>query len=708
MRFASIAASIAATGLIQGCEQRWLSATDNSVSPSLKNNPTLKSTVKPGTSSAISTTTSTAMPASMRSTSAKTSSMITTMISSTVVPSSSAAPSSIISSTVAASSSSSTTVGPITAGPGGALEFRAPPSQPDTSTRFNAAGDYYERLFLEGEGDVESVVHANQGPMNPSAIVRNEVGQWVVNNHMHSVSCVGDSLANLLSNDHARDIAEADYMVFWMASEGPRLMREAGRNCGRGPFVEAGLTCYNLMMLATNIPVPPDRKPRHVARDIGLDRFCLDNEAALVQELTMRIDQTVGRGRPGMSPVEKYGESIKVGYAANWLSFCPNLIEASNRQVREMVFNHGVFRAKVFAASFRDDLHPSLQVQRQTLFQDALGGFLSDRNIGQLFIPVARVEFEGEAGIGQGVVTNWYDEMSAQIFGADSGLFEYVNSNRYVKLKSDVLAQARASGNEMEVRRRLRAAGRFFGHVIAVGRKLSADLTTMFYARLLGKIIGIEALREYEPQQYRYWRDAHEAADYTLLPIPDQAGLPDDADWPESVPDQEYVIDRAASDFVTYYVKEEYSEITRGLFEVIPQSVFESGIKTKQFREILFGALDVDVEDMFQNWRLDGFNAHSQQIVWLQQILRGFDQLNRRKFVGFVTGSSNVPAGGFRMYEFVGVRYKFTIQIKDGNNVLPTSANCFNRLKIGTFSSRDQMQRLLLISLEHGAGFGLV
>ena len=211
------------------------------------------------------------------------------------------------------------------------------------------------------------------------------------------------------------------------------------------------------------------------------------------------------------------------------------------------------------------------------------------------------------------------------------------------------------------------------------------------------------------------YENAHNNGEISNVPIPDQipqAVQPDE--WPVNQHDRDYLLDLAVSNFVTYDVEEEYNEFTAGLFEIIPQSVFESGITTSDLNLLIFGQPDVDVDDMVANWVLTGFDMarnplHRQTIEWLESIVREWDQIHRRKFVQFVTGTPTVPPGGFASYRNIGNRYPFTIENFNYRvDRIPSTHNCFNRIDLGSFTSREEMKRLLELGLTFGGEFGAV
>ena len=621
--------------------------------------------------------------------------------------------------------------------PANALPLEIPP--PVSIARCN--GQFYERYCVEGEGNIPQYI-IGAAPVSDEErgrIVSNAVGEWVVAKITNNppVMAPQEFQDVLVPSVIAARANAVDYKRFWISSKGQdfanhinglRIDNREGR-CGDSGLVQTtfGINCFTFMMLATNIPAAEiaaaGMKPRHLARDLGLDVFCRENQEGLLEELNLRLNfgtnlnaqNLVITRAAGHADETKYKLSFVNGFAANWLSFCPNLINVSSRNIRQKVFEHGVYQTKIINGRVGDEINSlSLWVPRRSLFADAMAfpdGLLSGNRNSQLLWRILSVNFRGERGAGYGVLTNYYDEMSLQIFGQDSGLFDFVNQNTYVRLKKGLLANSRTLGTYDQVVAKLRAAGRFLGHVICANRRLSVDLSVMFLARLLGKIIGFEALHHYEPQIEQFYENAHNYGQDSGVPIPEAIPEAEQPDvWPQDQLARDNILDRAVSNFMTYDVEEEYREFAGGLFEIIPQSVFESGITTSDLNLLIFGNPDVDVDDMVANWRLLDYHprspVHRQTLEWLESIVREWDQIHRRKFVQFVTGTPTVPPGGFGTYATIGNRSPFTIAFFNFRvDHIPNAHNCYNQLDIGGFSTRARMKQLFEVGFAHGGGF---
>ena len=67
------------------------------------------------------------------------------------------------------------------------------------------------------------------------------------------------------------------------------------------------------------------------------------------------------------------------------------------------------------------------------------------------------------------------------------------------------------------------------------------------------------------------------------------------------------------------------------------------------------------VDDLKKHTDLNGYTWSSQQVVWLFEILEGFDKVEIGQFLQFVTGSSKIPPDGFKSLQGMSGQQNFTI-----------------------------------------------
>jgi len=521
-------------------------------------------------------------------------------------------------------------------------------------------------------------------------------------------------------------------MDFWRASAGPELMENVidNNDCGNG----GDTRCFNLMMLATSLDISVGidagvtaavemgtervRRRLETSRNIGLEDFCIANQDQLVVIIAnrMRADSgniSIAAPVASLQRSAIFRQTLQITFAANWLSFCPNLIPHVSAQHRLNIFYMNLTRAKYMLFEFRNQGVISFDdVPRDQAFENAQATLLGSVDIVRNGFGASTfdsIRFRGEQGIGPGVLTNWMDLVSGQIFSRERGMFESQSDNKYYQLSA-------GGGDSATLRQTLRAAGRFVGLMLYSKKPIAGDFSRMFLAKLTGRILGYEVLQEYEGQIYGFFNQAREHGGASGIDVPD-AGVSEngqepvlalDADgspiWPENEADRITILDRAATNYATQFASEKFEAFTNGLFEVVPREAFESGISTIELRSILYGSMDINTDDMFGNWRLQGYSDSDIQITWLKSIIRGWTEDDRRKFVHFVTGSSQIPASGF-----VGYRDAFTIRrrVRAPRGRLPDAHNCYNTIDLpDSYPDEDHMKRMLEDAIRQSEAFG--
>lgn len=162
-------------------------------------------------------------------------------------------------------------------------------------------------------------------------------------------------------------------------------------------------------------------------------------------------------------------------------------------------------------------------------------------------------------------------------------------------------------------------------------------------------------------------------------------------------------------------VKDQLKPLVEGFNAMIPQTLIQHMLTPEEFKQVLTSAPKVDVEDLIAYLAVEGlgFALSSPQMVWLCEALRSYSQQDLRHFIEFVTGSPNVPLGGFRNLRDVNRnRCKMTIygiSTRNGNMPLPTSRTCSTTLYMPPYSTRVELGTKLKIAIDLAhRGFGLV
>eukprot|EP00966_Prymnesium_polylepis_P015379 355804-Prymnesium_polylepis.1 len=161
--------------------------------------------------------------------------------------------------------------------------------------------------------------------------------------------------------------------------------------------------------------------------------------------------------------------------------------------------------------------------------------------------------------------------------------------------------------------------------------------------------------------------------------------------------------------------------VVAGLCDVVPAGWLRF-FSTPELQRLIGGDdVAVDVADLKKHTRYaGGFNELSPTVRDLWAVLGDFSREDRGLFLKFVTSCSKPPLLGFQH-----LQPQFTIQCvsADGDETpsvlaffgmgrketgrLPTSATCFNLLKLPNFKSRKVLKEKLLYAIRGANGFEL-
>mmetsp|Transcript_124261 Transcript_124261/g.193950 ORF Transcript_124261/g.193950 Transcript_124261/m.193950 type:complete len:249 (-) Transcript_124261:145-891(-) len=110
-----------------------------------------------------------------------------------------------------------------------------------------------------------------------------------------------------------------------------------------------------------------------------------------------------------------------------------------------------------------------------------------------------------------------------------------------------------------------------------------------------------------------------------------------------------------------------------------------------------------DVQDLYSHTVYGGgYNARSEVIQWLWQILQELGPEDKGRFLMFVTSCSRPPLLGFKtLYP------QFGIHMVPDYTRLPTASTCANLLKLPNYKTFDKLKKNLVEAIRSECGFDL-
>lgn len=330
-----------------------------------------------------------------------------------------------------------------------------------------------------------------------------------------------------------------------------------------------------------------------------------------------------------------------------------------------------------------------------------------------------KVTFRGEEGQDAGGVSReFFRLLGQQLFALSSKLFDQA-----VAEEARVLWFDRASPRE---------AVDFWMLGVVLGLAvynslpgLDARFPVCLFKKLRGESLGLEDLGEVQPSVAASLRAV-------LAWKPEESLLPADArelfvntfcldfsvSWTEdgqprceelkeggqNVP----VTPESRAEFVRLYcdwalnrcVARQFEPFKKGFSRVCNSPLLQA-FTGAELAKIVMGESDIELEHLRPNAKYEGFAEGAPVVTWLWEVLRGFDTMQRRLFLSFVTGSDRSPVGGL-------AELRLTIQRAAGDDTrLPSAHTCFNTLLLPEYSSQEKLKDSLVLAIENTEGFGL-
>jgi len=151
-----------------------------------------------------------------------------------------------------------------------------------------------------------------------------------------------------------------------------------------------------------------------------------------------------------------------------------------------------------------------------------------------------------------------------------------------------------------------------------------------------------------------------------------------------------------------------YQQLTAfivGVEKMVPHSLIQGVFTPEELGSLIVGLPEIDVE----NWKAftvyeNGFDETSEQIQWFWNILENnFSPADRVQLLEFITGSSQVPLGGFSNLRNGASRAKGGMTVVyETMPTLPAADKSFNTLHLPAYASQDELETNLRFAMAFG------
>eukprot|EP00794_Sanderia_malayensis_P015706 gene15706-17291_t len=319
------------------------------------------------------------------------------------------------------------------------------------------------------------------------------------------------------------------------------------------------------------------------------------------------------------------------------------------------------------------------------------------------------VQFEGEAGMGEGVVREWLDLLFKEILNPDCALFTLSADGSTFQPNSN-------SAVNPDHLNYFEFAGRMMGMAMFHKRLVNASFTRSFYKHILGIPVDYQDVASIDPEyaknlQWILDNDISQLGlDLTFAIETDVFGKMQEVDLkfrgrdvPVTEENKVEYVQLAADLKMTQSIKRQIYSFLEGFHEFIPHSLVTL-FNEYELELILSGIPEFDYDDWKSNTTYQGgYTADSQQVIWFWEVLKQFSQEDRAQLLQFVTGSSRIPYGGFSTLYGASSQQNFTISsVAYSKDILPSTSTCFNLLKLPEYGSKEELRNKLVTAIKHG------
>jgi E3 ubiquitin-protein ligase HUWE1 len=295
-----------------------------------------------------------------------------------------------------------------------------------------------------------------------------------------------------------------------------------------------------------------------------------------------------------------------------------------------------------------------------------------------------------------------------EIFTGNFGLFEPTPNRR----SSQPLA-ASADLHDGDCRY-FNFAGRIVARAMIEGIPIQAHLTTAFLKQILGRPPSLRDVEESDPVVYKslVWFQEHPITDDDELFF--SAGVDEITNRDiELKPNgaQIRVTEENKAEFVARMVQnllhdrfaDQITAFCQGFYSLIPLEEIKF-FTPSELDLVICGVPEMSTDDFRENCEfMPPYHSGHPVIQRFFNVLSRWDMEKRGKLLFFMTGSSQVPLGGFKMLK--DARVPLTVQPGGPRDRLAAAHTCSNILDLPEYETEEEMEGKLLLSIYECASF---
>ncbi|KAI9172891.1 ubiquitin-protein ligase (E3) [Blastocladiella emersonii ATCC 22665] len=355
-----------------------------------------------------------------------------------------------------------------------------------------------------------------------------------------------------------------------------------------------------------------------------------------------------------------------------------------------------------------------LTIRRDHIFEDGyamlngLGSMLKGR-LGITFVSELGMQ---EAGIdGGGVFKEFFTLLSKEAFSDDARLFASAAT-------ADRAQYPRPDATRADDLRRFEFLGRIVGKALYDGLLVDVAFAPFFLNHWLQRRNLFDDLPSLDPQLYSslvflktYTGNVEEDLALNFTATVDDGGrsrtielIRGGAQVPVTAANRIKYVYQVANFKLNTSIHRQCAAFLHGLSELVRPEWLRLFSQVELGNLMSGAAVAIDLDDMYEHTVYGGEYSRQHPVIrvfW--EVVRGFEEEDRRHLVRFITSCNRAPLLGFK--ELVP-----KLCIRPGGSDqewLPTSSTCVNLLKLPKYQDKATLREKLLYSIRSGIGFEL-
>lgn len=348
-----------------------------------------------------------------------------------------------------------------------------------------------------------------------------------------------------------------------------------------------------------------------------------------------------------------------------------------------------------------------LVVDRGKLFQSSCSQLLS--KLPRKLKKNLNMRFEGEEGMGQGVVREWFVVLSKEILNPDYGLFTQSADGCTFQPNCN-------SAVNPDHLNYFQFAGQCLGLALYHKYIINASFTRSFYKHILGIPVDYKDVASIDPDYAKnlQWILDHDISalglDLTFSVETDVFGFNEEV---ELKPGGKRILvtEKNKAEYVqlvtelrmTRAIQPQIHSFLLGFNSYIPSKLIQM-FDEYELELLLSGIPEIDLQDWRTNTTYLDCSPESNAIKWFWMMMEDFTAEDKVMMLQFVTGSSRLPYGGFSKLAVGGGPQKFTISLVPYvPGLLPSASTCINFLRLPDYPSVEIMTERVSVALRCGS-----